>query len=59
MIGNNTIYMNQATVIEAVQRYLTDEFVEKRAPTVTRVKPHQDGGFVVLVSGMDDEEESK
>lgn len=44
MKGCNTILMNQATVVDAMQYYLTNVLL-KPAMKVTAVKPYDDDGF--------------
>lgn len=45
MKGNNTLTLNEATMIEAVQEYLTKRMGATYVPTVTSVKPGQDKAY--------------
>lgn len=38
MKGNNTLEVNQDTMVEAVQRYLDEEFATGKAPQVLSIK---------------------
>ena len=45
MKGNNTLTLNEATMIEAVQEYLTKRMGSTYVPKVTSVKPASDKSY--------------
>lgn len=59
MIGNNTLHLNQATMIEAVQLLMNKQFKDGEAPIVKSVKirtgsyPNDSGTFEVEVSTVE------
>ena len=53
MKGNNTLNLNEATMIEAVQLYLDSKMIPGQSPTVSSVTMSRDGGsniFTVRVA---------
>lgn len=56
MKGNNSIQINEATLIAAVQMYLDAQFRDGQAPEVTSVRPSSHDGcavFTVTVTERD------
>lgn len=56
MKGNNTLQLNEATMIEAVQYWLDSQMMPGASPKVVRVAPHTDNCVPVFDVRLEERE---